>query len=70
MLKKTLIVAAAAGVVGLASLPLQVSTAAADTVMTCRDAAKLKYPTDRKMRHEFRRACKEAWRAQKNAGSA
>lgn len=70
MLKKMLIVTAAAAVVGLAALPLQVSTAAADTnVLTCRDAAKMKYPDDRKARHDFRRACKEAWRAQKNAAT-
>jgi hypothetical protein len=68
MLKKMLIVAAASGVVGLASLPVQAATP--EGVMTCRDAAKLKYPLDRKARHDFRRACKEAWRAQKNAASA
>ena len=68
MLKKMLIVAAASGVVGLASLPVQAPTP--EGVMTCRDAAKLKYPTDRKARHDFRRACKQAWRAQKNAAPA
>jgi hypothetical protein len=65
MLKKMLIVAAAAGVIGAASLPVQ--AAAPEGAMTCRDAAKLKYPNDRKMRHEFRKACKQAWKAQKNA---
>ena len=37
MLKKMLIVAAASGVVGLASLPVQAATP--EGVMTCRDAA-------------------------------
>jgi hypothetical protein len=47
-----------------------VQAATADGVLTCREAAKLKYPADRKMRHEYRKAFKEAWRAQKGAAAA
>jgi hypothetical protein len=33
----------------------------------CKTAAKLEVPTDRKARHAFRHACKQAWKAQKKA---
>jgi hypothetical protein len=65
---KTILIAAALGFVALATPPAQAATA--DGVLTCREAAKLKYPTDRKARHDFRRACKQVWRTQKDAASA
>ena len=68
MTKTILIAAAALGFVAFTAPSVQAATA--DGVLTCRDAAKLKYPTDRKARHDFRRACKQAWRAQKDAASA
>jgi hypothetical protein len=43
---------------------LQSSPAKAETI-TCREAAKLKYPHDFKSRHAYRRACKAAWKAHK-----
>jgi uncharacterized membrane protein len=33
--------------------------------VTCKDAAKLQFPTDRKSRHAYRNECKQAWKAQK-----
>ena len=33
--------------------------------LTCKDAAKLQFPTDRKTRHAYKRECKQAWKAQK-----
>jgi hypothetical protein len=68
MTKTILIAAAALGFVALTAPSVQAATA--DGVLTCREAAKLKYPADRKMRHEYRKACKQAWRAQKNAAAA
>jgi hypothetical protein len=67
MTKTILIAAAALGFVALTAPSVQ--AAAPEGTLTCRDAAKMKYPTDRKMRHEFRKACKQAWRAQKNAAA-
>lgn len=68
MMKTLVLATAAVGFIALATPPAV--AAAPDGALTCREAAKLKYPSDRKMRHEFRKACKQAWRAQKNAGSA
>ena len=33
--------------------------------LTCKAAAKLEFPTDRKARHAYRHECKQAWKAQK-----
>jgi hypothetical protein len=33
--------------------------------LTCKEAAKLQFPTDRKTRHAYRHECKQAWKAQK-----
>jgi hypothetical protein len=61
MFKKLLLASVAAGLVSAATLPLQFTPAVA--AMTCKDAAKMKYPDDRKMRHDYKKACKEAWKA-------
>lgn len=61
MFKKLLLAAIAAGLVSSTTLPLQIAPAQAG--MTCKDAAKMKYPDERKMRHEYKKACKEAWKA-------
>ncbi|MEZ5829303.1 MAG: hypothetical protein R3D30_15490 [Hyphomicrobiales bacterium] len=61
MIKKLLLVAVAAGLVSATTLPLQI--APAEAAVTCKDAAKMHYPDDRKMRHEFKKSCKEAWKA-------
>ena len=41
------------------------SQAAAAAPLTCKELAKLEFPTDRKARHAYRRECKQAWKAQK-----
>jgi hypothetical protein len=41
------------------------SQAAAPASLTCKQAAKLQFPTDRKARHAYRHECKVAWKAQK-----
>jgi hypothetical protein len=35
---------------------------------SCKEAAKMAFPTDRKTRHSFKRECRQAWKAQ-NKGS-
>jgi hypothetical protein len=41
------------------------SQAAAPAPLTCKEAAKVQFPTDRKARHAYRHECKLAWKAQK-----
>jgi len=41
------------------------SQAAAPASLTCKEAAKLQFPTDRKTRRAYRNECKQAWKAQK-----
>ena len=41
------------------------SQAGAPATLSCKEAAKLQFPTDRKARHAFRHECKVAWKAQK-----
>jgi hypothetical protein len=43
------------------------SQAAAPPGTSCKAAAKLEFPTDRKARHAYRHECKLAWKAQKKA---
>ena len=43
------------------------SQAAVPPGTTCRAAARLEFPTDRKARRAYRRECRLAWRAQKKA---
>jgi hypothetical protein len=38
---------------------------AAEGAVTCKDAAKMDFPNDRKARHAYRHECKQAWKAQK-----
>lgn len=41
------------------------SQAEAPATLSCKEAAKLQFPTDRKARHAFRHECKVAWKAQR-----
>lgn len=61
MLKKMLIAAVATGFVAAAALPIQFSPA--EAAMTCKDAAKMKYPDSWKERRAYKKACKDAWKA-------
>ena len=67
MLRKALIAAVATGFVAATALTVQVGSAGATsmTTMSCKEAAKMKYPADKKARHAYKKACKEAWKAQK-----
>ena len=40
-------------------------SAQAAAPLTCKEAAKLEFSTDRKARHAYRHECKQAWKAQK-----
>jgi hypothetical protein len=61
MLKTMLSAASVAGLV-VAGLPPHLSLAQAEPT-TCRQAAKLKFPSDLHSRAAYRKACKAAWRA-------
>ena len=64
-MKKLLLAAIAAGFISASALPLQIAPAEAASMagMPCKEAAKMKYPGDRKMRHSFKKACKDTWKA-------
>ncbi|HZP07840.1 hypothetical protein [Methyloceanibacter sp.] len=62
MLKKALFAALATLVAGAVSIPAGMSSTEA-AVLTCKEAAKLKFPADHKARHAFRKECKQAWKA-------
>jgi hypothetical protein len=60
MFKKILVAATATAIVAGATLTVPVTAQAA---MTCKEAAKMKYPDNHKMRHAFKKSCKDAWKA-------
>ena len=62
MLKKVLLAAVATGIVAALALPIQFTPAEAG--MNCKEAAKVKFPDDRKSRHAYKKACKAASKAQ------
>jgi len=62
MLKKVLFAVVATGFVAALALPVPVATAEA-AAMSCKDAAKAKFPGDRKARHAYKKGCKEAFKA-------
>jgi hypothetical protein len=66
MLKKMLFATLATALVGAVALPVQFTSVEA-AVLTCKQAAKLKFPTDFKARHAYRKACKAAWKASQSA---
>jgi len=61
MFKKVLFAAVATGLVAAVALPVQVTPAEAG--MSCKQAAKVKFAGDRKARHAYKKACKEAHKA-------
>ena len=65
MLKKVLFGVVATGFVAALALPVQV--APADAAMTCKEAAKVKFPGDRKARHAWKKECKAAWKVSQKA---
>lgn len=62
MLKKVFFTAIATGLIATVALPVQFTGTADAATVTCKAAAKAKFPKDLKARHAFRKACKDAWR--------
>jgi hypothetical protein len=69
MLKKVVFAALATALVGAVALPVQFTSAAA-APLTCKEAAKLKYPTDHKARHAWKKGCVAAWKAANKTAKA
>ena len=65
MLKKVLFAVVATGFVTVLALPVQFTAAeaAAEGAMTCKDAAKMDFPNEKKARRAFKKECKAAWKA-------
>jgi hypothetical protein len=68
MFKHVLIAVAVTGLIAIA-LPVEASAAKAGAAgqMTCKEAAKLQYPSDRKMRRAFKHDCKTAFKGRTSA---
>ena len=62
MLKKMLFAVLATALVAAVALPVQFTPAEA-AVLTCKEAAKVKFPADTKERHAYKKGCKAAWKA-------
>ena len=64
MFKHVLISAAIAGLIAVA-LPVGASArvAVAPGQVTCKQAAKLQFPNEKKMRHAFKKECKQQYKA-------
>jgi hypothetical protein len=66
MLKKVLFAVVATALVAATALPVQYASAK-DGAMTCKAAAKMKYPSDMKARHSFKKDCKAASKGSQKA---
>ncbi len=66
MLKKIMFAALATALVGAVALPVQFTSAEA-APLSCKQAAKLKFPTDHKARHAWKKGCVAAWKASQKA---
>ncbi len=66
MLKKVLFAALATALVTAVAFPIQFTSAGAGTT-SCKEAAKMKFPDDKKARHDFKKECKAAWKASQKA---
>jgi hypothetical protein len=66
MLKKIMFAALATALVGAVALPVQLTSAEA-APLSCKQAAKLKFPTDHKARHAWKKGCVAAWKASQKA---
>jgi hypothetical protein len=62
MLKRVLLAAVATGLVAATAVPMQFTSAQAG-MMSCKEVAKAKFAKDRKARHAYKKACKEAHKA-------
>jgi hypothetical protein len=66
MLKKVLSATVASALLAATALPIQFTPASA-APMSCKAAAKTKFPGSMKMRHDFRKECKAHWKASQKA---
>jgi hypothetical protein len=66
MLKKAMLGIAATAFVAAIALPVQFAPASA-AAMTCKAAAKMKYPHAMKSRMSFKKDCKAKWKATQKA---
>ena len=66
MLKRIIVAAAVTGLVAGAALPVQITPAHAGK-SGCAEAAKSKFPADKKAQHAFKKECKTHWKAHKTA---
>ena len=64
MLKRMILAAVSTTFVAALALPVQFVPAEAG-MMNCKQAAKAKFPGDRKARHAFKKECKAAHKVQK-----
>jgi hypothetical protein len=65
MLKRVIFAVVAAAFVTVSALPVALTPA--NAAMNCKQAAKAKFPDDRKGRHAYKKECKAAWKAQQKA---
>jgi hypothetical protein len=65
MLKKVFFAAAAVAILAGATMTAPVT---AEAAMTCKDAAKMKYPDSVMKRMQYRHDCKKAWKAATGKG--
>ncbi|MGZ8415966.1 MAG: hypothetical protein ACXWVQ_03120 [Methyloceanibacter sp.] len=66
MLKKITFAVVATAFVAATALTFQNAPAAAEA-MSCKAAAKAKFPDDLKSRHSWKKQCKAAWKASQKA---
>jgi hypothetical protein len=68
---KRVLITAIAGLIAVA-LPLEASAARVATPgqVTCKQAAKLQFPSEKKMRHAFKKECKQQYKATRGTVAA
>ena len=66
MLKKVLFATLATAFVAALAVPVQFAPASA-AAASCKEAAKMKFPSEMKARHAFKKDCKAAWKASQKA---
>jgi hypothetical protein len=69
MFKHVLITSALIGVIAVA-LPVGASARVAPGQVTCKQAAKLQFPNEKKMRHAFKKECKQQYKATRGTVAA
>ena len=66
MWKRVLLASAITGLLATAAVPLQTTPADASR-SGCREAARVKFPYNSRMRRDYRRYCKQQWKVYKEA---